>query len=122
MTAIAIRFKDSDAPIEKFASMIKENSEKQVAKVMFNVEVYPVGSNILFINKDFVPRQVLNMIYLFLLVGSALAWLIWDVHLPFFIVAGFMLFWSVLNTPSFNFFMFKLMIRRSGYKGRVVML
>jgi len=123
MTLIGIKFGIQDRQyLKEIASEIKCNSEKQVAKLLFDVKVYCIESDILVINKIFVATQSMNLLYLILLVGTSIPWFVWGVSLPFMIVFSLFLLWSFMNTPLFNFLMFRIMIRKQGYKGRLVML
>lgn len=105
------------------ASMILDNSEKPVVKILFNVGVYCVGDNLLIIRKDFIAEKTMNVMFSIMLLISAVPWFVWDVSVPLFIVAGIIALWGLLSSRIFNFFMFKIMIRtKLHYKGSLRLL
>jgi hypothetical protein len=123
MVLLGIKFDDNPLIMQSVADMIKENSEKDVAKMLFNVNVHCIGSDTLIIIKDFVAEKTINVLFSIMLIGACLPWLIWNVSLPLFVVAGLISFWAFISSKIFNFLMFKLMIRkRFDYKPKMVML
>lgn len=123
MVLIGIKFDDHPLIMQSVADMIQENSEKDVAKMLFNVDVHCIGSDILIINKEFIASKTMNMMFSVMLLGASIPWFIWNVSLPLFIVAGLISFWSLISSKIFNFLMFKIMIRkRFDYKPQLRLL
>lgn len=108
--------------VQSLRDQILLNSEKQVANILFNVKAYILEDNVLLIRKDFIASQTMDMLFRVMLVISAVPFFIWGVSVPLFIVASLMVLWAILQTSAFNFCMFKIMIRRAGYKGSVRLL
>jgi hypothetical protein len=48
--------------------------------------------------------------------------LIWSVATPLMIVSVISFLWGLFNTPWFNYLMFRIMIRKLGYKGKTRLL
>lgn len=122
MVFFAIKFEDKHDNIEVFSEEILLNSEKPAAKLLFNVKTYCIDSDILAIHKVFIPSKVISVIYVFVLVACSLVWLHWQIIAPLLVFSGLLLLWSFLNTAVFNFIMFKIMISKLGYKGRLKLL
>jgi hypothetical protein len=112
MVLLGIKFDDHPLIRQSVADMIKENSEKDVAKMLFNVDVHCIGADILIIHKEFIAEQTMNLMFTVMLLISAVPWLIWGISLPLFIVAGLISFWSLISSKIFNFLMFKIMIKK----------
>lgn len=119
MTLIGIKFEDPKTPIRFFANMIKSNSEKPFVKVTFNVKVYCVEHDVMIINKVFVPAKAINTVYYFLLIGSLVPLIIWNTVIPAMIIWLLYMLWMIFNSSVFNFLLFKIMIKKSGYTGKL---
>lgn len=123
MVLFGIKFDDHPLIRESVKNMIKENSEKDVAKILFNVDVHCIGADILIIHKEFIAQQTMNLMFTVMLLISAVPWFIWGISLPLFIVAGLISFWALISSRIFNFWMFKIMIRtKMQYRGEVKLL
>jgi hypothetical protein len=122
MVLFGIKFVDVHESLEIFAQMIRKNSEKQVAQVMFNVQAWIVESDILVVHKEFIPETTIRIMFFIMLLGSAIPMIFWGWIAPLFVVAVLMILFSLLNTAYFNFLMFKIMIRKTGYKGSLRLL
>jgi hypothetical protein len=123
LTLIGIQFENKDIEfIERIKLEIEHNSSKPASKLLFNIDVFTIGGDILLINKEFIPGKTLKYVYLLALLCSSIPIFLWGVTIPFFIVCGLILFWTFINTPFFNYFMFKIMIRRMGYIGGLRLL
>jgi hypothetical protein len=122
MVLIGIKFDDHPMIRHSVADMVKENSQKDIAKMLFNVDVYCIGSDILLIHKEFIAEKTMNWMFSVMLLGASVPWFIWNVSLPLFIVAGLISFWSLISSKIFNFWMFKILIRKLGHNGSVRLL
>lgn len=113
MVLFGIKFIDDPSVRVRVGDMIKENSEKDVAKLLFNVDVGYIGTDILIVNKEFIASKTMNLMFSVLLLGASVPWLFWGISLPLFIIAGLMSLWAVLSSKVFNYLMFKLMIKKN---------
>jgi hypothetical protein len=120
MVFFGIKF-DDPSMIDVVKSEIDSNSNKDVTKILFNVQTYRID-NVLVIYKDFVGQGAVNMVFVFMLGISSIPFFLWGVSLPLFIVAGLMLLWVFLCSKLFNFWMFKILIRKLGHNGSVRLL
>jgi hypothetical protein len=90
--------------------------------MLFNVQTYYIGSDILVIYKEFVGQGAVNMVFSLMLIGASIPWFVWGVTLPLFIVAGLMLFWIFLCSKIFNYWMFKILLKKLGHQGSLRLL
>lgn len=112
MVLFGIQFDDHELVRQSVADMILENSEKPVVKILFNVQAYCIGTDILIIHKEFIAEKTMNWMFAIILLISIIPWFVWQISVPFFIVAGLICVWSLLSSKIFNFWMFKIMIRK----------
>lgn len=122
MTLLGIHFVDGHDDVQVYAEEIFKNSEKQVAKMLFTVKVYTPDVDVLIISKKFVAYDLMNIIFSFMLILSSLPIVLFHVVIPALIVYSLYFVWSIFNTPVFNYWLFKLMIRRMGFKGKLKQL
>jgi len=122
MTLVGIKFVDKPLSVKAFADLIRSNAEKDVPKLLFNVWVHCIGSDILIINKEFIASSVVDKVFLIMIASGLVMVALWNIWVPGLIFLLMHRLWSIFNTPKFNFWMFKLMLRKNGYKGKVVQL
>lgn len=118
MVFVAIRFEGVPLEIEDWADAIMLNAEKPVPKILFDVKTYILDENILAVRKEFVALHTMNYIFGFMFVVSLIP-LWFGFVTPLIIISFLIMLWFFLNSTEFNFWMFKLMIRRAGYSGKM---
>lgn len=122
MTLVGVKFLNETKNLKLFAGEIRQNSEKQVAKMLFNVKVYTPEPDVLIVNKQFLHSELIVTILSFLLIASAMLIIFFKLLFPTFICYCLFLAWVFFDSPAFNYWLLKLMFKRLGYKGKLRML
>lgn len=122
MVFIGVKFEETMEDINKYAMILRENSAKQVPLMLFDTTVFVLHGNVLVMWKDFVARKTMSMIYLIMIIGSIIPFLVWGTLVPVIIVGILAFIFYLFDSAWFNFFMLKLMLKKNGYKGKVKLL
>jgi len=122
MVLFGMRFVETTENIKKYADLIRANSEKHGANVMFNVKVFVPEHDVIMVWKEFIALKTMLMGIGIVALLSLFPAFIWQVYAPLFVMCGLFVVIMMIESQEFNFILMRAMVKRAGYKGKVRML
>lgn len=122
MVLFGVKFEETKEDINKYVALMRGNTNKQAVNVLFNMEVFVVEPFILVIWKEFIPLRIIMIGLSFMAFISIIPMIMWGVVELFIIFLSLLFLIMLIETPYFNFILFKMMLKRYGYKGKVRLL
>ena len=101
---------------------VRENAEKQVAKMLFDVRVLEGDVGELIVYKKFLAETTMMWLYGLMLVGGVLAFAFFGVLFPFYVAMAFLVLWAALESPVLNYLLLRRLVKKAGVKGKIGMM